>query len=55
VEHVVLGGAFFGAKQTVLRIVAPLGRKRRGDPMSIARRWRKEHGTDMQTVLQRDA
>jgi hypothetical protein len=48
VEHVLLGPALFGAKQTVLRVVAPLGPKRRGDPMSIARTWRKEHRTETQ-------
>ena len=49
-EHVLLGPALFGDKQTTIRIVEPLGPKHPGDMASIARRWRKAHGTDAQTV-----
>jgi hypothetical protein len=49
-EHVLLGPALFGEKQTALRIAEHVGSRRPGDPMSIARRWRKAHGTDAQTV-----
>lgn len=49
-EHVLLGPALFGARQTTLRIVEHLGSKLPGDAASIGRRWRKAHGTDPQTV-----
>jgi hypothetical protein len=49
-EHVLLGPALFGEKQTVLRVVEHLGPETPGDPLSIARRWRKAHGTDVQAV-----
>ena len=49
-EHVLLGPALFGEKQTVLRVVEQLGPETPGDPLSIARRWRKAHGTDVQAV-----
>lgn len=49
-EHVLLGPALFGAKQTTLRIVEHLGPKRPRDSASIARCWRKAHGTDAHTV-----
>ena len=49
-EHVLLGPALFGERQTTLRIVEHLGPKRPGDTASLARRWRTAHGTDAQTV-----
>jgi hypothetical protein len=50
VEHVLLGPALFGEKQTVLRVAEHLGPEMPGDPLSIGRRWRKAHGTDAQSV-----
>lgn len=49
-EHVLLGPALFGNKQTTLRIVEHLGPKSPGNPASVARRWRTVHGTQAQTV-----
>jgi hypothetical protein len=49
-EHVLLGPALFGEKQTVLRVAEHLGPEMPGDPLSIARRWRRAHGTDVQAV-----
>lgn len=50
VEHVLLGPALFGKKQTALRIAEHLGPKSPGNTASIAHRWRKVHGTQAQTV-----
>jgi hypothetical protein len=49
-EHVLLGPALFGEKQTVIRIAEHLGPELPDDPMSITRRWRTEHDTEAVAV-----
>jgi hypothetical protein len=49
-EHVLLGPALFGEKQTVLRIVEHLGPDLPANSMAIARKWRAAHATEAVTV-----
>lgn len=49
-EHVLLGPALLGEKQTLLRIAEHLGADLPADPMAIARKWRAAHATEAVTV-----
>jgi|GEM_PF-3394869 len=50
-EHVLLGPALFGENQTVLRLAEHLGPDLTGDPITIARQWRSDHGTEAISVI----